>query len=293
MAFTSINVQAFAGSTENNNAIAKEIYENLSPEAQRIFLDSITSEAMSGDDELLKYHKENIDSSFKGSTDIMVSRVRVFTGLRAANVSASASLASDLKALGLPTAVRYAFTALGAAIAVPGEVILDAAAAIGLGIVIAIYWKEISRKWYKIERVFRKHYSSQSTELKKAFRNLKLKAQGLPNDEQFSNFDDHHKKHAKEFANMPGGGGKKPDKKKYWEMAKKFLKKKGRTIKEGVEKDKRWLRVKFDTKTLEFMIYNPKTMQIITYYLPKWKNNYNNYTKWAIAAYNYFKNSIK
>ncbi len=171
MAFTSMNLQVFAASNTDYDAVAKEVYESLSPEAQKIFLDSIISEAMSGDDELLEYHKSNIDSTFKGSADIMVSRVRVFTGLRAS--SASASLASDLRALGLPSAVRYALTALGAAISVPGEVILDAIAAVGLIAIVAIYWDDVRGKWYQIEKVFKSHFSAKANDIRSAFRFVK------------------------------------------------------------------------------------------------------------------------
>ncbi|WP_427340961.1 hypothetical protein [Caloranaerobacter sp. DY30410] len=76
---------------------------------------------------------------------------------------------------------------------------------------------------------------------------------------------------------MPGGNGKKPDKKKYWEMAKKFLKEKGNTIKEGISKSNSKYRIKFNTKTLEYLIYDPKTGQIMTCFLPGWENWHNSY----------------
>jgi len=77
-------------------------------------------------------------------------------------------------------------------------------------------------------------------------------------------------------------------------MAKKFLKAKGRDIKTGVQSATR--HVKFNTKTIEYIVYNSVTGQIITYYLPKW-SSYNSGSVssfgWAIKAFQYFAERIR
>lgn len=52
--------------------------------------------------------------------------------------------------------------------------------------------------------------------------------------------------------------------------------------------------VKFNIITLEFMVYNKNTGQIITYFLPKWStSNATNIARWSQEAYNYFLNNMK
>ena len=113
---------------------------------------------------------------------------------------------------------------------------------------------------------------------------------------KFQNFLYHFNKHAKEFSDMIGGNGKEPDKSAYFAMAVKFLNEKGANILEGVQKGYSDGRIaKFNTKTLEFLIYNPKTNKIITYYLPKWSNYKNGnlpIAEWMERALKYFEESI-
>lgn len=128
-----------------------------------------------------------------------------------------------------------------------------------------------------------------------AFDDLAMKAQGLPTESEFHNFEEHYKKHASEFANMPGGNGKKPDKKGFWKMAKKFLKKTGKSIKVKDNPDiQKWpnTKIKFNYSTLEYMAYNPKTGKIITYFLPKHSVfNGANMSYWIKKAIEYWEKS--
>lgn len=120
----------------------------------------------------------------------------------------------------------------------------------------------------------------------------------LPGEDEFHNFERHYKEHGADFAYMPGGNGKKPNKKRFWEMAKRMLRSQSGRIIEG--QDIKWSqgnrRIKFNTYTCEYLVYEPKTKKIITYFLPKAEKYIDgtlSLEKWRKVALNYFYSHIK
>lgn len=279
--------------TFDENTFAVEMYESLNDEAKEIFLNYINQRALEGDFSLLEYHINYVDSDYvKQDTNIKGEVDKNTQKMYNVTMSAtSTSIAQQLAALNLPTAVYYGLVGFAAALGVPVGNIVDVVIGLGLAAVIALYWNDIKHVWSDIVNIFTNQFGSY---VKEAFDYLAAKAQGLPTEKEFSSFEYHYDKHGHEFANMPGGNGKKPDKKKYWEMAKKFLEKTASEIRQGTDINYSNRIIKFNTKTLEYLVYDKTTKQIITYYLPKWSaNNATNIPKWSQDALNYFLGKIR
>ncbi|WXR60229.1 hypothetical protein WG909_07790 [Peptostreptococcaceae bacterium AGR-M142] len=292
MLLGTVNVYAYAGTSSNittnpilnEKQFAIEAYENLDDKSKEIFLNYIQELSQKGDSSLLEYHIQNVDKNYLNDIQSYDCSRKTF-----ATTAANPSIATQLAALNLPAAVEYGLLAFASALGVPVGNVIDVIVGLGLAAIIAYYWNDIKDVWDDIVDIFVTEFGSFVSE---AFDYLSAKAQGLPTEKEFHDFDRHYDDHSPEFADMPGGNGKKPDKNKYWEMAKKFLKQKGKNIKEGVSKSNSKYRIKFNTKTLEYLIYNPKTGQIMTYFLPGWRSWHDSY-KWALKALHYYMERVK
>lgn len=172
---------------------------------------------------------------------------------------------------------------------VPG-VVLDSIALAGV-IGVSIYYKdEIKASWNKIVKVMTDFCGSK---IKPIMNKILKKMEDLPGEDEFHNFGRHYNDHGADFAYMPGGNGKKPNEKRYWEMAKRMLRSKSERIIEG--QDVKWSqgnrRIKFNTYTCEYLVYELKTKKIITYYLPKAKKYINkeySLSRWRAECLKYF-----
>lgn len=313
--------------------VAQEVFNSLSPEAKERFVTFIENEdsellaihkkhidktydiKKAKENEKKKDTKNKKYSTQQSSTErsnINLSEgVKVTTykpvmtntyQIAASPTDALSLLNTRLIALDLPLLVRYTFMAMGGGLAagldgpLPVGDIIAVIVSIGGIAIIAYYWDDIAPKWDGIVSAFKEAFSNMASSIVSAFNNIKMMAQGLPTEDEFADFEGHYAKHSKEFADMPGGNGKKPDKKEWWKMAKKFLKKTGSDIVEGVSKKSSDLKIKFNKKTLEYIIYNPTTGQIVTCFLPKW-SSYNNGTydkwQWMIKAFEYYKDQVR
>lgn len=174
----------------------------------------------------------------------------------------------ELRNIGLPVAVCQAYSALAASVVIPG-VVLDSIALAGVIAVTIYYWDDIKASWNKLVKVMTDFCGKK---VKPILDDIYCSVRGLPRSGEFSKFNDHYKKHASDFRDMPGGNGKKPDKKKYWEMAKKLLNNNSKGIKTG--KDTQWKKsvriIKFNPRTCEYLVYEQKTRQVVSYFLAKY-----------------------
>lgn len=265
----------------------KKLYKNLSTEGKKYF-DVI----LQRDDSLYEYHRKHVNSKYK---KIMVSTQSV------AILDNLSELNSDLRALNIPFAARYALMAIASGISAaaadgPAPVgdILGIVAALGGFAVLAYNWPKIEKKWSKIEKAFEKCFKNMKTTIKKSFTKIKIKVLNIYYSRTFHNFENHYKSHADEFKDLPGGNGKKPNRNKYYNKARRFMKAKGKDIIESDKIKDSTRRAKFNKKTLEFLIYNKKSKKIITYFLPKHsKYNAQHYSSWAKKALDYALTYIK
>lgn len=264
--------KCYAATKKNTTNKVSQLYNKLDPVAKGYF-DIIINE----DKSLYKYHKKYHKKYVKSETSMKKSALYDV-------VSELKELNSDLIALDIPTSARYAFLAAASGMSVgvadgplPIADIIGAFVAIGAIGILAMEWPEIEKKWPEIEKAFEKCFSNISTDISKAFSKLKVKVQDKYYSLQFQNFSKHYAKHAKEFKDMKGGTGKKPSKKEYYNMAKSFLNKKSNDIIEGKDVENFDRMVKFNKKTLEYLVYEKSSKRIISYFLPKW-TAYNNGT---------------
>lgn len=236
--------------------MAVNVYQNLSTEAREKFINNLELLAASGNDELLKFHVENVDTNYN------YKEIKKVKTLYATN---SLTLAQELSLLALPKAVEYSLLALAGALGIPVGNVVDVIISLGVVAIIAANWNTISPVWDDIVDIFSRHIGGFVVE---GFDYIYNKATGLPTERQFSRFNYHYDKHSEGFKFMPTGNGKKPDKKKFWEMAKKALEKTGSKIKTGISKQNPSRTVKFNTESLEIIIYDTATKLIRTYYIP-------------------------
>lgn len=126
------------------------------------------------------------------------------------------------------------------------------------------------------------------TKVSKAFSKVQIKVQNVYYSQRFNDFENHYQDHADEFKDLPGGNGKKPNRKKYYNKARRFLKKDGNDIIKGTNTVKSNRIAKFNKKTLEYIVYEKDTKKIITYFLPKHSSyNAKHYSEWAQKALEY------
>jgi hypothetical protein len=177
--FTSLGQSALA-STESQLKekqaiqLAKDVYENLTPEAKQKFIAYMEK----SNPDLLKFHQKNIDTNY-----VKIKTNTTEAKLRASNVITEPLniLSAELIALNLPTAVRYAFMAMGGGIAaaiadgpIPVGDIVAAIIAIGGGVVIGYYWNDISPKWDGVVKAFKKAFSNVASSVEKALNEVVL-----------------------------------------------------------------------------------------------------------------------
>lgn len=152
--------------TQEEIALAKEAYNNLSPEAKVIFDASLAS-----DSELLEFHLTYVDPNFSPPP-------------MAYTAAAATLVVNELSALGLPRAVVYAFKAMAASMTAAiadgplpiGEILLAASTAAVVATV-ALSWNQVSPKWSKIVDVFKRAFSDTVSNIISAFGTLKADAE--------------------------------------------------------------------------------------------------------------------
>lgn len=259
----------------------KKLYNNLSSKGKKYF-----NTVLQKDDALYKYHRKHVNKKYKRAA---------FSTQSVAVLDELGRLNSDLSALNIPCAVRYALMAIASGMsagAVDGPLpvadIVGIVVALGGVAVLAYNWPKIEKKWPKIVKAFQKCFKRMKSKVTKAFSNIKIKVQNAYYSRTFDRFDYHYRKHAKEFKDLHGGNGKKPNRNKYYNKARRFLKAKGRDIIESEKINDTTRMAKFNKKTLEFLVYDKRTKQIITYFLPKHSRyNAQHYRLWAQKALNY------
>ena len=127
------------------NAVAKNVYENLTPTQQQEFLAIIETLAYQGDPQLVEFHKTYVDPSYE------------FTGngiMPQAAAVAAADITGQLQALNLPDVVYYALVAFATALGVPVGNVVDVVIGLGLGVIIVANWNAISGVWNQIVDIF-------------------------------------------------------------------------------------------------------------------------------------------
>lgn len=149
--------------------VLKENFNNMSEEAKQIFLNEIKY-----DDELLNFHKENIDPSCTIQKPTRVKR----------SASALAQVRSGLQALNLPTPVYYSLVSFASSLVgavADGPLPVGDIAALGTGVVSAVvigyYWDDISGKTGSIKNVFARAFSKASSNVRLAMDRMFSKAE--------------------------------------------------------------------------------------------------------------------
>lgn len=160
--------------TDEVITFAANAYNNLSPEAQELFLASL-----SGNPNLIEFHKTYVDPDFEEVTD----GDRVVQGIDALTL-----LSRNLNALNLPSVVVYTLQAMGAgmvaAIAdgpLPIGDILLAAATVTAAIVIAANWSAVEPVWNDIINAFCSAFKTSKSNIKEAFQSIHSESETLYN----------------------------------------------------------------------------------------------------------------
>ena len=153
-------------SQEEIDAVRK-VYSSLSPEAKKIF-----DESLMDDPELLDFHITYVDKDFK--TIVHTKNVRMTTSSTVTD--ALKILMDQLNSMGLPTTVLYALKATGAGMVaavadgpLPIGDILFAAAAASAVVIIAANWSNVIPKWTEITNAFKKAFANSAQNVTKAF----------------------------------------------------------------------------------------------------------------------------
>lgn len=151
-------LQTFVDELNENlsNEVLKENFNKMSEEEKQSFLDVIKY-----DEELLNFHKENIDPSCNIEKPKRVKR----------NAGTLTQIRSGLQALNLPTPVYYSLVSFASSL-------VAAVAALGTGIVSAVvigyYWDDIQSKTGRIKNVFTRAFSNMSSNVSKGLDTLLL-----------------------------------------------------------------------------------------------------------------------
>jgi hypothetical protein len=259
----------------------KKLYNNLSSKGKKYF-----NTVLQKDDALYKYHRKHVNKKYKRAA---------FSTQSVAVLDELGRLNSDLSALNIPCAVRYALMAIASGMsagAVDGPLpvadIVGIVVALGGVAVLAYNWPKIEKKWPKIVKAFQKCFKRMKSKVTKAFGKIKIKVQNVYYSRTFNRFEKHYSDHAHEFKDLPGGNGKKPNRNKYYNKARRFKKARGRDIIEGENAGHSDRMAKFNKKTLEYLVYEKETGKIISYYLPKHSAyNARHYAEWARKALDY------
>lgn len=152
----SMGIQAFA--VENNYgtqiasieaedmyAAAQQAYDYLTDEQKETFITEISLLALAGDSSLVDFHQTYVDPNYEFNPEDYAA---------VPNVANAASVAGQLQALNLPTAVYYGLLAFATSLGVPVGNVVDLVVGLGLGIIIIANWDAISNVWDDIVDIF-------------------------------------------------------------------------------------------------------------------------------------------
>lgn len=278
----------FTLTKKQERKLVKKIYKRLKKEERVAFL-----YVLGKDKTLQKYHKKYVDKKYKVTSTKKINAI--FDELLTLN--------RELSALNLPSSVEYAFMAIGASFCtacvdgpLPVGDIVGIMVSLGAVAVIAYNWDSVASKWGAIQNIFIDIFEDSKKSIKRAFSKVKAKVENKCYSTRFKDFGYHYGEHAEEFKHMKGGNGKKPSRTQYIKMAERFLKKTSKDIRLGKMKINSSRAIKFNTVTLEYLVYEIKTEKIISYYLPKVDSYIKykwSYSKWAKEAYEYFLKHIE
>lgn len=150
-------------------AISQKTYLDLNDEAKSIFEKELAKDLV-----LQGFHKAYIDEDYNAPSSIPY-RLNA-----AAAANPMSILSAELIALNLPTAVRYALTAIGSgmvAAGVDGPLpignIIGVFLALGGVAVIAANWDVVAPKWNGIVKAFKKTFSESARSISTAFAKIK------------------------------------------------------------------------------------------------------------------------
>ncbi|WP_270942295.1 type II toxin-antitoxin system HicA family toxin [Romboutsia lituseburensis] len=148
--------------------VLKENFNNLSEEEKQVFLNEIKY-----DEELLNFHKKNIDPSCTIQKPTRVKR----------SASALAQVRTGLQALNLPTPVYYSLVSFASSLVgavADGPLPVGDIAALGTGvvsgIVVGYYWDDIAGKTGSIKNVFTRAFRTAGGNISRALDTLFAKA---------------------------------------------------------------------------------------------------------------------
>ncbi|MCR8936937.1 hypothetical protein O0555_06170 [Brevibacillus laterosporus] len=165
-------LQDFKKANGSDDAVEK-VFTEMTPEAQKEFLDFIIRQKENGDSELFNYHEK----VFGEITQEKIDKKRVKRMAKASSKDGPIDVLSyELKKLDLPTPAYYAFLGIGVSISaaaadgpLPIGDIIGIIIAAGSGAVIAWYWDDISDQFDDIVRAFRKAFNTMKGKIEEAF----------------------------------------------------------------------------------------------------------------------------
>lgn len=174
--------------TGNVYIAAQNVFDALDENQKEEFLLQIEILAVSGDRSLVEFHKSYVDPDYQFDAQKV-------TAISGASRNA-ASVAQQLQALNLPTAVYYGLLAFATSLGVPVGNVVDVVIGLGLGAIILANWDAIANVWDDIVDIFVDSFGSFVLD---AFNYLKALVKGvtlieegeeLPNQGEVSD-DDH------------------------------------------------------------------------------------------------------
>lgn len=139
------DTQIAATETEDMYVAAQQAYDYLTDEQKETFITQITLLALAGDSSLVEFHQSYVDPSYEFNPADYAA---------VPNVANAASVAGQLQALNLPTAVYYGLLAFATSLGVPVGNVVDLVIGLGLGVIIIANWDAISSVWNDIIDIF-------------------------------------------------------------------------------------------------------------------------------------------
>lgn len=137
--------QTAAAETEDMYVAAQQAYDYLTDEQKETFITQIALLALAGDNSLVEFHQTYVDSSYEFNPEDYAA---------VPNVANAASVAGQLQALNLPTAVYYGLLAFATSLGVPVGNVVDVVVGLGLGAIILVCWDDIADVWDDIVDIF-------------------------------------------------------------------------------------------------------------------------------------------
>lgn len=157
--------------TATDIELARNAYNELSPEAKAIF-----DKALASDMEMLEFHKAYVDPN----TDIEYAPNYSVRSAGAVAADPMAILKAEFAIMQLPEVVKYVLEAMGAGMVAAigdgpllvGDILL-AATTVSAAIVIAANWKTVAPKWNRIVNAFKKAFAASVSNVISAFESLR------------------------------------------------------------------------------------------------------------------------